>query len=100
VATSSPTRPAAPRERVAQHLYETMERLAPGHDNFVEWDCLTKWHRDLYMNCIDALFDDPDLLLRAFNLSDNDVVNRCLEEGKKAYVNDKISDRSIHDATS
>jgi hypothetical protein len=55
-------RPVPPRERLAQHLYETMERLAPGHYNYMEWHNLTQWHQDLYLNCIDALLDEGDLV--------------------------------------
>jgi|HubBroStandDraft_4_1064222.scaffolds.fasta_scaffold1230819_1 hypothetical protein len=80
--------PGTPREQLASRLYETMERLAPGAGDSVEWDSLTQWHRDLYLNCVDALLVDDDLLARAINLRDDDVINGTAEKGEELNVND------------
>jgi hypothetical protein len=91
-------RPAPPRERLAQHLYETMERLAPGHSNYVEWRDLTQWHRDLCLNCIDALLDESDLIRRSLDLADDDMVKGRFEEREESDVNDKICPQSVYRA--
>lgn len=74
--------PETPREQLACRLYETMQRLAPDASAAVPWEHLTTWHRDLYLNCIDALVDDVDLFCRAFDLADHDVIKRGLEKGE------------------
>jgi hypothetical protein len=61
--------PLPPHEQLARRLYETMERLAPSADDPGTWSQLTQWHRDLYLNCVDALLDERDLLARASTLA-------------------------------
>lgn len=75
--------PARPREQLACRLYETMQRLAPGAGDYIEWDDLSTWYRDLYLNCIDALLVDRDVLVRAIHLCDNDMVEGALQEREK-----------------
>ncbi len=75
--------PPSPHEQLACRLYETMERLAPSSADYVAWPQLTQWHRDLYLNCVEALLDDRDLLTRAINLCDDDVVDGRWKEGEE-----------------
>lgn len=90
--------PAPPRERLAQRLYETMERLAPGHSSYVDWRDLSQWHQDLYLNCIDVLLDEGDLIRRSLDLADDDVVKRRFEEREQSDINDKIGPQSVYRA--
>ena len=98
MATIEVIAPVAPREQLAQQLYETMERLAPGSGVYVEWSNLSQWWRDLYLNCIDGLLDEPELVRRAINLADHDVIKGGLHEGKELYVNHQICSLTVHRA--
>jgi hypothetical protein len=87
-------------EQLACRLYETMERLAPGPDEYVEWGQLTQWHRDLYLNCVDALLDDPHLLARAINLRDDDVIEGTPKKGEQLDSHHQVGPSPVDSATS
>lgn len=72
--------PASALAELARLLYETMERLAPGSGEFVEWGNLTQWQRDLFLNCVEALLDEHDLIRWAIKLADDDVINGRSQE--------------------
>jgi hypothetical protein len=57
-------------------MYEALERLAPGANEFVEWIDLSCWQRDLYCNAIERLLVERDVILEALNLSDDNMVLR------------------------
>jgi hypothetical protein len=60
---------------LARILFEEMECLAPSSpDSPNEWLTISEWDRALYINCIDQLCGERDLIERAQKHSDNDTV--------------------------
>ena len=70
------------KEILARCLYETLERLAPGVGDYVEWDDLSGWQRDLYRNTVERLLVERDVLVEALKLADDHMVLGRSEEGK------------------
>ena len=50
-------------EILACCLYEALERLAPGATDYVEWNDLPEWNRDLYRNAVERLLVERDVIL-------------------------------------
>jgi hypothetical protein len=69
-------------DALARILYEKMERLAPGAGEYVAWDELPEWERDLHRHGIEAVLEDRDLLFSAVPFAGDDVINGCIEERK------------------
>lgn len=51
-------------------LYEEMERLAPGAGDYVEWEKLPQWERDLHINGVCRVLRESDLVMAALPLAD------------------------------
>jgi hypothetical protein len=73
-----------PRETVnclAQILYKEMEFLGPSSpEPLVEWDKLTQWQRSLCVNCVERLLEEGELIERARQFTDHNVVLRTADE--------------------
>jgi hypothetical protein len=54
----------AARERLARELHFKMEHLDPS-DGGGEWEALSESQRELYRACVEWLFCDPSLVLKA-----------------------------------
>lgn len=67
---------------LARYLYETMERLAPGDGDFIEWQSLLGWQRDFYCMTVEKLFDERDLIGRVWQFTNHDMVLGRAEERK------------------
>lgn len=50
-------------EHLARTLYESLEHLAPGAGDYVEWDDLPQWGRDLHLNAVERLLVERDTQL-------------------------------------
>jgi hypothetical protein len=61
-------------------LYERMERLAPGCDEYVEWKDLPQWQRDLHRHGVEAVLDETDLLRLVLPLADDHVIHGRTKE--------------------
>ena len=70
-------RHGGPLEALGKLLYEELELSAPSSPSpFVEWGELTELQRSLYVNCVERLLEQGELVERARQLSDDDVVSR------------------------
>ena len=62
-------------EGLARVLYDELERLAADSEYPpTRWDCLSGWRRDLYVNCIDRLFEERELVKAAYELTYDDMI--------------------------
>ncbi|HEV2187310.1 MAG TPA: hypothetical protein VGR70_08885 [Stellaceae bacterium] len=57
--------------QLAQHLYETMQRLNPGTNTRIEWTGLPDSDRRFYVLTVQSLLRRRDELLEAIPHSDN-----------------------------
>ena len=56
-------------------LFEEMERLAPSSPMSLScWDKIGNWERELYVNCVERLVEERELVQRALHLADNNAV--------------------------
>lgn len=55
-----------PVEQLGRVLYAELERLAPGMDDFVEWNSADVWVRDLHRLAVLRLLRERDLIFSAF----------------------------------
>ena len=56
-------------ERLGRIFFEEIERLAPSSPPRPgDWDKIGSWERRLYINCIERLFEERDLIQAALRL--------------------------------
>ena len=73
--------PREPIEGLAKLLYEEMEFLGPSSpEPLIEWNKLTQWQRSLYINSVERLLQEGELIERARQLANDDVVARAAHE--------------------
>lgn len=65
-----------PFEELGRVLYEAMEHLDPNVENpSAEWQKMTIWRRGFYINCVERLFEERELVRSALELSDAAATN-------------------------
>ena len=70
--------PDNPVRALARLLYEEMEFLGPSSpEPLTDWDHLTEWQHSLYVNCVERLLEEGELIDRARQLANDDVVARA-----------------------
>jgi hypothetical protein len=62
-------------EALGRILFEELERLAPSApDRLNDWEKLGQWERALYVNGVERLFEERELVERALKLADHDPI--------------------------
>ena len=70
------------RSNLARLLFEEMERLAPSANDEGSWSEISEWERLLYLNCVDRLLCEHNLIRLACEISDDDEVFRGAKKAK------------------
>jgi hypothetical protein len=70
------------RRDLAHILFDAFSKLDPGGDNVAEWEELGNWGQSLYINCIDRLLEERELINSALEGSDDDCVSRRSDKGE------------------
>ena len=67
-------------EELGRILFEEMERLAPSSPmSLNDWDKIGSWERALYVNCVERLCEERQLIDRALQLTHNDSIGRSAD---------------------
>jgi hypothetical protein len=66
---------ASPANELARILYETMEKLTPGVEDYIEWPDLDELQRSLYAHAVTRLLAERDLIGCALALADHNAVD-------------------------
>jgi hypothetical protein len=74
-ASTGPVLPE-PIEALARLLYEEMERLAPGVDDYVPWDDLDASQRSFHLHVVARLLSERDLIRCALANADDHLMDR------------------------
>jgi hypothetical protein len=61
-------------EKLAQVLFETLERLDPGHD-MRHWDKMGNWGQALYINRVERLLEERQLIKCALEGACDDSID-------------------------
>jgi hypothetical protein len=68
-------KPSHELRELGRILYEEMEYLAPSSPESAEdWDKLTSWERSLYINSVEQLLEERELVSQALKLANNNSV--------------------------
>lgn len=75
--------------QLAQRLYEVTEHLDPGADEAIDWDTLTERRREFYINCVESLCAERDLISQI--LADDCMVAGQSREREQRYRDEQQS---------
>ena len=70
-------------EGLGEILFDELERLAPSSPmGLNDWSKIGKWERLLYVNCIERLLEERELIQRALQFTDDDLICGRSKEAK------------------